>query len=383
MPTTPAKNLLYRAALPILAPHSRGQMTHHASGHPLTTLPNYERILAKHHVFGASLLLQDGANCALCNTSTAKPEHLAQENTRYRVASITKMATALVTLRCIDNGLFALDSEAASLLPDGEKAPALSGVTVRHLLCHTSGLRDLPILDSCLKEGKPYTELLRQPEIRACAPGQQLIYSNFGFGLLGSLIEQAIEMGISALVKQDVEKAEQAIKFDVEVDEQEKTIEALCMKLLLQQQPVAKDLRLISAALKMITDMERIGDHAADISEMTILMADSDYEKSAINMEVIKEMAKETTDMVIKSVDAFVNKDLELARWVINRDDVVDDLFDSFRKELIQKINENVKNGEMATDMLMVAKYFERIGDHATNIAEWVIYSITGKHEDE
>ena len=139
MPTTPAKNLLYRAALPILAPHSRGQMTHHASGHPLTSLPNYERILAKHHVFGASLLLQDGANCALCNTSTAKPEHLAQENTRYRVASITKMATALVTLRCIDNGLFALDSEAASLLPDGEKAPALSGVTVRHLLCHTSG----------------------------------------------------------------------------------------------------------------------------------------------------------------------------------------------------------------------------------------------------
>ena len=188
---------------------------------------------------------------------------------------------------------------------------------------------------------------------------RQLLELNNELIQMGSLIEQAIEMGISALVKQDVEKAEQAIKFDVEVDEQEKTIEALCMKLLLQQQPVAKDLRLISAALKMITDMERIGDHAADISEMTILMADSDYEKSAINMEVIKEMAKETTDMVIKSVDAFVNKDL------------------------IQKINENVKNGEMATDMLMVAKYFERIGDHATNIAEWVIYSITGKHEDE
>ena len=167
---------------------------------------------------------------------------------------------------------------------------------------------------------------------------RQLLELNNELIQMGSLIEQAIEMGISALVKQDVEKAEQAIKFDVEVDEQEKTIESLCMKLLLQQQPVAKDLRLISAALKMITDMERIGDHAADISEMTILMADSDYEKSAINMEVIKEMAKETTDMVIKSV---------------------------------------------ATDMLMVAKYFERIGDHATNIAEWVIYSITGKHEDE
>ena len=179
-----------------------------------------------------------------------------------------------------------------------------------------------------------------------------------------------------------MELADRAIKFDVEIDEQEKNIESLCMKLLLQQQPVARDLRLISAALKMITDMERIGDHAADISEMTILMAGADYSTGEIDIDVVKQMAKETTDMVIKSVDAFVNKDLELARWVIRHDDVVDDLFDSFRKELIRKINENVKNGEMATDMLMVAKYFERIGDHATNIAEWVIYSITGVHED-
>ena len=199
---------------------------------------------------------------------------------------------------------------------------------------------------------------------------------------MGSLIEKAIEMGISALVKQDVEKAKQAIEFDNEIDRQEKTIESLCMKLLLQQQPVAKDLRLISAALKMITDMERIGDHASDISEMTILMADSAYERSEINMDIVTEMAKETTNMVIKSVDAFVNKDLELARWVIGRDDVVDDYFAQFKTHLIQKINENVKNGEQATDMLMVAKYFERIGDHATNIAEWVIYSITGEHED-
>ena len=199
---------------------------------------------------------------------------------------------------------------------------------------------------------------------------------------MGSLIEQAIEMAISALVKQDVEKAEQAIRFDEEVDHQERDIEALCMKLLLQQQPVAKDLRLISAALKMITDMERIGDHAADISEMTILMSGSKYEGSQISMDLIKDMARETTDMVIKSVDAFVNKDMELAHWVINRDDVVDDLFSSYKQQLIQKINENVKNGEQATDMLMVAKYFERIGDHATNIAEWVIYSITGEHED-
>ena len=170
--------------------------------------------------------------------------------------------------------------------------------------------------------------------------------------------------------------------FDEEVDHQEREIESLCMKLLLQQQPVAKDLRLISAALKMITDMERIGDHAADISEMTILMSGSEYEGSQISIDLIKDMAKETTDMVIKSVDAFVNKDMELARWVIERDDVVDDLFSNYRRELIEKINENVKNGEQATDMLMVAKYFERIGDHATNIAEWVIYSITGEHAD-
>ena len=170
---------------------------------------------------------------------------------------------------------------------------------------------------------------------------------------MGSLIEQAIEMACSALVRQDVEKAQKAISFDEEIDHQERDIESLCMKLLLQQQPVAKDLRLISAALKMITDMERIGDHASDISEMTILMA-----------------------------DAFVQKDMDMAHWVIKEDDVVDDLFNQFKQQLIKKINENVKNGEQATDMLMVAKYFERIGDHATNIAEWVIYSITGQHEN-
>ncbi len=211
---------------------------------------------------------------------------------------------------------------------------------------------------------------------------RQLLELNNELIHMGSLIEKAIEMGISALVKQDVEKAEEAIKFDAEIDQQEKAVETLCMKLLLQQQPVAKDLRLISAALKMITDMERIGDHAADISEMTILMSDSAYERSNINIDIVKEMAKETTDMVIKSVDAFVNKDLELARWVLKQDDVVDALFDDFKHQLIIKINENVKNGEQATDMLLVSKYFERIGDHATNIAEWVIYSITGEHEE-
>ena len=211
---------------------------------------------------------------------------------------------------------------------------------------------------------------------------RQLLELNNELIQMGSLIEKAIELAIAALVKQDVDRAEEAIKFDEEIDQQEKSIEALCMKLLLQQQPVAKDLRLISAALKMITDMERIGDHAADISEMTILMADSTYAKSNIDIEIVKEMAKETTDMVIKSVDAFVNKDLNLARAVLKQDDKVDELFNQFKHQLILKINENVKNGEQATDMLLVSKYFERIGDHATNIAEWVIYSITGVHEE-
>lgn len=196
---------------------------------------------------------------------------------------------------------------------------------------------------------------------------------------MGSLIEHAIELAVSGLVNQDTTKAEDAIAFDEEIDHQERDIESLCMKLLLQQQPVAKDLRLISAALKMITDMERIGDHAADISEMTVLMAGTPY---IIHPVHIQGMAKETTDMVIKSINAFVNRDMELARAVIRQDDVVDDLFMQVKRDLICFIKENADSGEQAADMLMVAKYFERIGDHATNIAEWVIYSITGKHID-
>ena len=195
---------------------------------------------------------------------------------------------------------------------------------------------------------------------------------------MGSLIEQAIAMAINALVNKDVEKAQQAIAFDDEIDRQEKEIESLCLKLLLQQQPVAKDLRLISSALKMITDMERIGDHASDISEITISMANSPHIKK---FDHIQEMAKETTVMVVNSIDAFVKKDIELANKVIQQDDVVDDLFVGIKQELINMIKENPEYAEQATDLLMVGKYFERIGDHATNIAEWVIFSIVGKHE--
>ena len=170
------------------------------------------------------------------------------------------------------------------------------------------------------------------------------------------------------------------IESDDEIDQQERQIEDLCLKLLLQQQPVAKDLRLISSALKMVTDMERIGDHATDISEITIALADKSYIKK---LEHIQQMAKETMIMLVKSIEAFVNKDIEEADSVIKRDDVVDDLFSKVKTELVQMIHENVDVGEQATDLLMVAKYLERIGDHATNISEWVIFSITGTHPGE
>ncbi len=195
---------------------------------------------------------------------------------------------------------------------------------------------------------------------------------------MGSLIEQAIEAAVTALVNQDVEKAREIIAFDDEINNQEAIIERLCMQLLLQQQPIARDLRVVSSALKMITDMERIGDHAADISEITIMLANNKYIKK---LEHIQQMAKETTIMVVNSVDAFVNKDDTLARKVIEQDDIVDELFVTIKRDLLAMINENIENGEQAMDLLMVAKYFERIGDHAVNIAEWVIFSITGEHK--
>lgn len=190
---------------------------------------------------------------------------------------------------------------------------------------------------------------------------------------MGSLIEEAIEMAITALMKQDAKKAKEIVDFDEEIDEKEREIESLCLKLLLQQQPVARDLRQISAALKMITDMERIGDHAADISEMTILMAGTPYIR---NIEHLQTMAKEAMVMLVKSIEAYVEKDLEKAEKVIESDD----LFDEIKAELIDAIHQNPENGEQAADLLMVSKYLERIGDHATNIAEWVIFSITGNH---
>ena len=186
---------------------------------------------------------------------------------------------------------------------------------------------------------------------------------------MGTMIEQAIETAIKALVAQA----------DDAIDHQEREIENLCLKLFLTQQPVAGDMRNISAALKMITDMERIGDHASDISELTLCMAGTPYIKK---LEHIQQMAKETIVMLVSSIEAYVNADEKKAKSVIEHDDVVDDLFDKVKNELITMIHENSDDGEQACDLLMVAKYLERIGDHATNISEWVLFSITGEHLD-
>ena len=207
---------------------------------------------------------------------------------------------------------------------------------------------------------------------------KQLVELNNELIQMGSLIEKAIELAFSALIRQDVKRAKDAIRFDEEINHQEKVVESLCLKLLLEQQPVAGDLRLISAALKMITDMERIGDHAADISEITILLGEAPYLN---HIQEIKEMAKETTMMVVNSIEAFVTKDVVRAEQVIKQDDKVDLLFDRVKKGIIELIAKDATNGEQAADLLMVAKYFERIGDHATNIAEWVLFSITGVHK--
>lgn len=209
---------------------------------------------------------------------------------------------------------------------------------------------------------------------------RQLVQLNNELIEMGGMIEKAISDTVKALVNQDIELASNVIEYDEEIDHQEREIEQLCLKLLLQQQPVAKDLRLISAALKMITDMERIGDHATDISEITIELSKESYIKK---LDHIQQMAKETMVMLVQSVEAFVNKDMDKARAVIVHDDVVDDLFNKVKAELIAMIHEYVNAGEQASDLLMAAKYFERIGDHATNISEWVIFSITGQHPDD
>ncbi|MCI7107377.1 MAG: phosphate signaling complex protein PhoU [Agathobacter sp.] len=193
---------------------------------------------------------------------------------------------------------------------------------------------------------------------------------------MGSMIEDRIQKAIEALIDQNTGLAQEIMESDNEVDREQKIIENICFNLLMQQQPVARDLRVISAAMKMVTDMERIGDHAADISEITIMMAKTSY---AQQLDDIKKMATETVFMLIRSVEAYVEKDMEKAKAVIGHDDIVDELFDKNKSEIIDMIHKDPSNGEQAADLLMVAKYFERIGDHATNIAEWVIFALDDK----
>lgn len=194
---------------------------------------------------------------------------------------------------------------------------------------------------------------------------------------MGSMCEEVIRKTSRVLETGEKEMAKDIRKEDARIDEQERLIESLCLKLLLQQQPVAKDLRKVSAALKMITDMERIGDQSADISEIVIFLSGAPYIKP---LDLLPKMADATMGMVTRSIDAFVRRDLEMAQGVIQADDVVDGLFSAVREELTGLIREDPANGSQSLDFLMIAKYFERIGDHAVNIAEWVVYAITGVH---
>ena len=196
---------------------------------------------------------------------------------------------------------------------------------------------------------------------------------------MGSAIEDSIRKAVDALVRQDAELAKKVMIQDEEIDREQKTIENICFNLLIQQQPVAKDLRTITAALKMVTDMERIGDQAADIADI-VKVTSLGVPDASIRL---KDMAKATASMVTKCIDAYVKQDLKLAREVIDFDDIVDDLFDEVKDEILQGMRKGITTDVQSLDYLMIAKYYERIGDHATNIAEWVVYSINGHHKGE
>ena len=205
---------------------------------------------------------------------------------------------------------------------------------------------------------------------------EQLEYLNVELIKMGALCEGAISSAIKALLDDDQEMSRKAQDTDREIDQKERDIESLCLKLLLQQQPVARDLRVISSALKMISDMERIGDQASDIAEITAFISGNEVQ-SRIH---IRDMALAAINMVTESIDSFVKKDMSLAQNVIQSDDTVDVLFLKVKEELISLIKGDNGSAEAYMDLLMIAKYLERIGDHATNIAEWVLFSITGKH---
>lgn len=207
---------------------------------------------------------------------------------------------------------------------------------------------------------------------------EQLELLNREMIAMGALCEEVISLASKALMECSTAIADRVKPLDADIDQKEREIESLCLKLLLRQQPVAGDLRTVSAALKMITDMERIGDQAEDIAEIIRFLEPS----SQADTTHIGIMAEATITMVNDSIDAFVKKDIDIAQKVIRHDDYVDELFSEVRAALIDMIGNDSTKGEYAIDLLMIAKYFERIGDHATNIAEWVIYSVTGVHKE-
>ena len=192
--------------------------------------------------------------------------------------------------------------------------------------------------------------------------------------VMGEMIQSAIQSAVTAFLAQDAETAKIIMDGDEEVDSQQKRIENLCFQLLIQQQPVARYLRMITAAMKMVTDMERIGDQAADISELTIIMSDCPYN---LKQDTIRKMAGETILMLMHALEAYVEKDMDKAKEVIDHDNIVDQLFLAVKAELIDVMKNFPEYEEHAADLLMVNKYLERIGDHACNIAEWVIFYLS------
>lgn len=205
---------------------------------------------------------------------------------------------------------------------------------------------------------------------------RQLSLLNTELITMGALCEEAITNAVKYLTDSDENSKNACLDADRQIDKKERDIETLCLKLILQQQPVARDLRVVSAALKMISDMERIGDQASDIVEIAPYAA----ERGTLEKTHIREMADATIKMVSESIESFVKMNLEIAYIVMEHDNVVDGLFDKVKQELIKSIAVGNDDAEALVDLLMIAKYFERIGDHAENIAEWVIYSITGEH---
>ena len=196
---------------------------------------------------------------------------------------------------------------------------------------------------------------------------------------MGALCEESIAYAVKFLTERDEKMHRNAIEAEKQIDHMEKDIESLCMRLLIEQQPVASDFRKVTSALKMISDLERIGDHAEDIAEIAVYVDPVDLK----NQVHINDMAQAAVKMVVSGMDSYVKQDEELARSVLKMDDTVDKMFLSVKNELIEMIRSGEENGETLLDLLMIAKYFERIGDHAENIAEWVIYAVTGKHRSE